>query len=1157
MWNINGISDKLNDFDVTNIINSHDIIGLVETKKGDVSDLNYTGYNSYHFSRSYKHKKAKRHDGGILLLVSKRLSSVTVQKQQTSECVSWVNIKFRENSTDKNIFIGIVYIPPKESSFKKAANFHEELADEIKDKKARGQVFISGDLNSRSSDLLDYIPNEDVEFNFPSLTCPRYNVDGIVNNYGRKLIELCIGCGIQILNGRNLFSNNTNQYTCFRYNGKSIVDVLMTSADAVSRVTDFSILPRNINSDHSPLSFTLTFTLAGRQGTKPQNPNTRDSSYKQIRYIWDCNKIDTYYSSLQNPSNVTHYEKFLCDISCPSMNPNEAIESFYNYLNHSISATFRKFNPKSHNNSFPCKKWFDSECKILKSKVNDSYRQNAPIQIQNALRMNYQSVIQRKKREFQIKETDKLSHLCIHKQQEFWKRWKKLKGQSHSFEHITIDKFTEFYISACKPNIDPTFDTDFMTDLSNAMDIYGDGDDKPSNPIIDDILNGPITLQEIHKALKSSKTGKACGIDGIQTEFIKFSNGLLDKPIISLYNYIFDKGVFPEAWSTGLINPIFKQKDKSSPENYRKITLLTSLSKTFENILNNRLSYCKETIIPDDPLQNGFKKDAPVTDNVFILNGIIEKQKVTKKPLYVCFVDFKSAFDLVNRQALYYKLQKQDIKGKFYKIIRSMLNNAKSRVKWDSSIGDIIDNLYGVIQGGVLSPSLFKMFIEDLPKYLDKETGIQMGEILINYLLHADDLVLISETSAGLQKLLRGLEHFCSRWHITVNLIKTNIMIFNKNCSIIREVDSFFFFNNKITEVDKYKYLGIIFTNANNLFAENIEYLRKKAIRAIGDIRTNISKITGANKPYNVMIKLFDSQILPILEYGSEIWYPGKGLSNYETVHLNFFKYVLGVKSQTSSLAIYGDTGRFPLVMRQQDRAIKLWSRLKYSRDNKPINNVFHELEKLQNLGHKTWLTKIKNSLGEMYCNLLDDENPNRLITRLKETRYKNYMESLITDINDITSNPKLRTYCLFKTDYRKEAYLYHIHNRNFLTAISRFRTSSHSLHIETGRHTIPYTPAENRLCSFCDLNSVDDEIHMLLKCTFHKTERENLNLCIQHYLQRPISEFTDQELFCKVMKMKCPEVLNAIGKYLYTGFSRRKTLSSITTTSPMHNLPV
>ena len=85
-----------------------------------------------------------------------------------------------------------------------------------------------------------------------------------------------------------------------------------------------------------------------------------------------------------------------------------------------------------------------------------------------------------------------------------------------------------------------------------------------------------------------------------------------------------------------------------------------------------------------------------------------------------------------------------------------MLMKSKSRVKWDGQLGEIIDNIHGVLQGGVLSPALFKIFIEDLPQYLDSEMGVEMGSIIINYLLHADDQVLIPETSSGLQKLLHG-----------------------------------------------------------------------------------------------------------------------------------------------------------------------------------------------------------------------------------------------------------------------------------------------------------------------------------------------------------------------------------------------------------------
>ena len=249
-------------------------------------------------------------------------------------------------------------------------------------------------------------------------------------------------------------------------------------------------------------------------------------------------------------------------------------------------------------------------------------------------------------------------------------------------------------------------------------------------------------------------------------------------------------------------------------------------------------------------------------------------------------------------------------------------------------------------------------------------------------------------------------------------------------------------------------------------------------------------------------------------------------------------------RQDTNIICIYGETGRFPLVMRQEDRALKLWLRLKFSKENKPINNVFYELENLQNLGYDTWLTKIRTILGTLYNNVTDIENSRRLLSDLKEKRYRLFMEKLLIDIKDHASNPKLRSYCLFKIDYRKEPYLHYVTNRNFLTAISRFRTSSHSLHIETGRHTLPYTPVDNRICTFCNSNKIDDEMHMLLKCTFHNSDRKILFQNIQPFLQYPISEYNDLDLFCSVMKLKYPESLIAIGKYLYTGFTQRKNTS-------------
>ena len=106
----------------------------------------------------------------------------------------------------------------------------------------------------------------------------------------------------------------------------------------------------------------------------------------------------------------------------------------------------------------------------------------------------------------------------------------------------------------------------------------------------------------------------------------------------------------------------------SIPENYRKITLLSSRGKLFDSILNNRLCFCKDVLQTGDPLQNGFKCGTQTTDNLFILNGIIEKYEAMKRPIYTCFVDFKSAFDFIIRHVLLFKLITHGFGGRFFKI---------------------------------------------------------------------------------------------------------------------------------------------------------------------------------------------------------------------------------------------------------------------------------------------------------------------------------------------------------------------------------------------------------------------------------------------------------------------------------------------------------
>ena len=163
---------------------------------------------------------------------------------------------------------------------------------------------------------------------------------------------------------------------------------------------------------------------------------------------------------------------------------------------------------------------------------------------------------------------------------------------------------------------------------------------------------------------------------------------------------------------------------------------------------------------------------------------------------------------------------------------KECLRNARTRVKWGGQQGEIFENMYGVLQGGVLGQNLFNLFLEDLPSYLNIEKGVHIGGVHMAYLLYADDLVLMSESPTSLQTFIHGPENICMQWHMVVNLTKTNVVVFNERFTL--EDSRYFTFNgNKVPTSKTNNYLGLIFSNANGRFRENYENKHGKVLRAI------------------------------------------------------------------------------------------------------------------------------------------------------------------------------------------------------------------------------------------------------------------------------------------------------------------------------------
>ena len=131
-----------------------------------------------------------------------------------------------------------------------------------------------------------------------------------------------------------------------------------------------------------------------------------------------------------------------------------------------------------------------------------------------------------------------------------------------------------------------------------------------------------------------------------------------------------------------------------------------------------------------------------------------------------------------------------------------------------------------------------------------------------------------------------------------------------------------FVFNDiPIEETDSYKYLGTIFCTQNKTFQLNFKNTRSNAMKAIGSLRQKLRTNIRAPVSFKMILKLFDSYVMPILDYGAEVWFQGSQIHDIEYVQLWFLKTSLAIKHQTSTHIAYGETDRYPLVPRQEDIA--------------------------------------------------------------------------------------------------------------------------------------------------------------------------------------------------------------------------------------------
>ena len=228
-----------------------------------------------------------------------------------------------------------------------------------------------------------------------------------------------------------------------------------------------------------------------------------------------------------------------------------------------------------------------------------------------------------------------------------------------------------------------------------------------------------VSNNEISNAFKNLNLKSSPGPDLVSGKLLHSGRDVLMPLLFIFFNRMFELAKQPKVFASNFLVSIPKKGDLWDLDNYRGIAIGSALAKLYCLVLLNRLED-RAVVRPISPNQIGFEKGHRTADHVFVLTTVVNKIiKVEKKRLFVAFIDFRKAYDRINRKLLLLKLQKRGIKGKFYRNLKAIYSYISYLTKVRGGYLDAISSTCGLKQGGVLSPSLFNMFIDDIGEIFD------------------------------------------------------------------------------------------------------------------------------------------------------------------------------------------------------------------------------------------------------------------------------------------------------------------------------------------------------------------------------------------------------------------------------------------------------
>ncbi|HZD81726.1 MAG TPA: reverse transcriptase family protein, partial [Nitrososphaeraceae archaeon] len=460
----------------------------------------------------------------------------------------------------------------------------------------------------------------------------------------------------------------------------------------------------------------------------------------------------------------------------------------------------------------------------------------------------------------------------------YWGLLNKLSGRNkESITSIDMNGIP-LVVAENKEKIANVFNTYFINSVQDVNDRFED----PLTPVFDvvDKMSDntlsclELNISDVERGIDELSNKKSTGIDNIPGSLLKRHKTELGPVLLDVFNKSLQDGIFPECFKLSVVVPVYKAKERDKVENYRPISLLSTVSKVFEIIIKMKMLAFLNKQNFFNNFQYGFIPKKGTED--ILVDFVYEVSNNLEMGFQVSsiFLDIRKAFDTVDHNILLYKLKDAGFEGEMLSWFKSYLIGRKQVVKIEGIHSKECMISSGVPQGSVLGPLLFVIFVNDLGKL----------ELFGKLFAFADDTAIVYRAKSKdiLSRCMNSDLIKISNWYyknkLSINISKSNYMIFNFKENYEPDVDIRLHSSPEcgdgicspecgtLQRVMETKYLGVVIDQGLTWASQCCKI--RAELRKINYLLYYLSQFLSAVHLRRVYVSIFESK----LRYGLIVW---------------------------------------------------------------------------------------------------------------------------------------------------------------------------------------------------------------------------------------------------------------------------------------------